>query len=829
MLQGLSTIEAERRLREYGYNELESSKPKNVWRIALEVMQEPMFLLLIACGLLYITLGSYKDGIILLSTILIIIYITFYQYRKTEKALESLKQLSSPRALVIRDGIEHRIAGREVVAGDLLLLREGDRVPADARLLEAHSLSLDESLLTGESMPVSKVEVNDTRIFSGTLVVQGSGMAEVSATGKHTEFGKIGASLKSITQEETRLQKEMKTLIRNLFIVGGFFSLGVIAAFYFKTFNFIQSLLNGLASAMAILPEEFPVVLTIFLALGAWRLSKKKVLTRKPSAIETLGSATVLCSDKTGTITKNNMEIALISVPEGLIEKKQFQEQDQNLLPILTVALGACAKDSIDPMEKAIAEAHRSIVNSAPSDQELLREYPLSPQLLAMSRVLQYPYDKKKIVYCKGAPETVLELCRCNAQELAEHQKVIQSMASKGYRVLAVAEALAEDGPLPESQRGFRFRFLGLLGFEDPIRPEIPQAIAECRTAGIKVIMITGDYPETALSIARQIGLENTGEVLTGKELITLNDQELQKKIAHVNICARVVPDQKLRIVNALKANGEIVAMTGDGVNDAPALKSADIGIAMGGKGTDVAREASALVLLDDNFASIISAMRLGRKIFDNLQKAMAYIIAIHIPIIVLTLLPALIPGLPLLLMPLHIVFLELIIDPVCSIAFESEGEERNIMRRPPRPSSERFFGSRKILQSSARGLLLLGVVLGVYLHSLYEGHSSGEIRAIAFSSLIIANIALVLTSLSKTRSFISVLAEKNLAVWAIAFSALILLFIILTVPVMQKTFAFEFPGYTHFISSLIGAGSMLAILELIKYLKNKKAQINKV
>lgn len=829
MRKGLSSAQATDYLKTHGFNELPSAKPKNIWRIALEVMKEPMFLLLISCGVLYMILGDYKEGAILSSTILIIIFITFYQYQKTEKALSALRNLSSPRALVIRDGKETRIPGREVVPGDTIILHEGDRIPADAIVLDTVNLTIDESLLTGESVPVTKSVQSDSKhtdglVFSGTLVVQGKGTAEVLTTGLKTQFGKIGTSLQSINQDETRLQKEMKVLIRNLFIAGLFISILVVVAFYFTRGNFIQSLLNGLAAVMAILPEEFPVVLTVFLALGAWRLSVKNVLTRNPSAIETLGSATVLCSDKTGTITQNIMEVAVLYDGNELFPKSTFPENEKQLSGLITTALHASQKNSIDPMEKAISTAYGTIHPASNPTIQLIKEYPLSAELFAMTRVMKGDSGESYSVCCKGAPESVFALCKMSKDEMQKHMAVVHQLANRGYRVIAAANSVFVSGfLLPESQRDFEFTFAGLLGFEDPVRPEVPRAIKECKEAGIKVIMITGDFPQTAKSIALQIGMDSDSEVLTGEEIKRMNEEELRKRIQSVNIIARVVPEQKLQIVQALKANNEIVAMTGDGVNDAPALKAADIGIAMGGKGTDVAREASSLVLLDDNFASIVSAIRSGRKIFDNLQKAMSYIMAIHIPIIGLTLLPALITWLPLLLMPLHIVFMELIIDPVCSIAFESEQEEDGIMNRPPRKPDEQFFGGKKILFSLTKGVLLLLLVIVVYFLSVNEGHTEGEVRVIAFSALIIGNIFLILTSLSNTRTFFSVIAEKNVAVLIILSVATALLLLIISIPSLQEIFSFEFPGYRHFISSLLGATVMLVILEALKIFRNRK------
>jgi len=816
-MRDLTTEEAKQRLQQHGYNELVGAGPKNIWRIALEVIREPMFLLLIACGTLYMLLGDYREGIVLVSSIFIIIGITFAQYRKTERSLEALRNLATPRALVIRDGKHVRIAGREVVPGDILVVHEGDRIAADADILECTHLSVDESLLTGESMPVVKnTEPNHNALFSGTLAVQGSALAIVVATGMQTRFGKIGQSLQAIQDEETRLQKEMKVFIRTLSIIGIFLSIAVVVAFYFSRGNFLESLLTGLAASMAILPEEFPVVLTIFLALGAWRLSKNNVLTRRSSAIETLGSATVLCSDKTGTITQNKMIVAAVAMGNSIIEKNNFNQADKSFQTLVSSGCLASAHDTNDPMEKAIFALHSEMAYEK-SALDFEREYSLSKGLLMMTRAYRDDHQTHYYLNAKGAPEAVLLLCGLSDDENKKNMQLVHRMASEGYRVIAVAEAKHEGNKLPDTQHGFSYRLLGFLGFEDPIRSEVPKAVEECKAAGIRVCMITGDYPATALAIADKIGLEHRGNVMTGDDLNRLPPEERSRRISETSVFARVVPEQKLLIVNTLKASGEIVAMTGDGVNDAPALKAAHIGVAMGAKGTDVAREAASLVLLDDNFASIVAAIRAGRRIFDNLQKAMSYILAIHIPIIALTLIPAFISSLPILLFPIHIVFMELIIDPVCSIAFESEQEESGIMQRPPRPANELFFGRKKILFALFKGLLLLSTVLIVFALSIHEGHSEGEVRAIAFSTLIIGNIFLILTDLSRTRFFISVFAERSKVTLIILGIAVSLLLAALGIPALNFIFNFEYPGMTHFLPAFAAAGTMLLILEGMK------------
>ena len=828
MIKGLNTTEVNERLNSFGYNELPSEKPKNIFGIAIEVFKEPIFLLLIACGILYIILGDVNEGLILLSTIFIIIFITFYQYQKTEKALNALKNLSSPRALVIRDGKEIRIAGREVVPDDIVILNQGDRIPADGILFDTLNLTVDESILTGESVPVIKSSQTDAsntlgHVYSGTLAVQGTGYAKILATGIRTKFGEIGYSLLNIEQQETRMHNEMKSLIRNLFIIGAILSIVVVIAFYLVRGNFIHSLLNGLSSAMAILPEEFPVVLTVFLALGAWRLSKINVLTRNPSSVETLGSATVLCSDKTGTITQNKMEVAMVYNGSKTFMKDTFLENKEQISEIINYAFLASPEKPIDPMEKAFKNTYLLLNEHSNTSYQLIKEYPLNKSLLAVTRVLKHTSNNETLIVSKGAPETIFKLCKLNDQDTEKYLNMVESFAEKGYRVIAIAQSLSDSQSLPDSQTDFEFNFQGLVGLEDPIRPEVPQAIKECHDAGVKVIMITGDFPTTAKSIAKQIGMKVDHNLITGNQLDTMTDADLRKRISDINIFARVVPRQKLRIVQALQDNNEIVAMTGDGVNDAPALKAANIGISMGNKGTDVAREASSLVLLDDNFSSIVSAIRLGRKIFDNLQKAMSYIIAIHIPIIGLTLLPAFFSSLPILLMPLHIVVLELIIDPICSVAFENEQEEENIMNRAPRNPQEKFFGGNKIFKSALQGLLLLVMTMVIYFLSIHEGHTDEEVRAIAFSSLVIGNVFLILTNLSKTRNIFKVITERNWAVWIILSSALIMLLLIISIPFLQQIFSFGFPGLKHFVSSIIGASLVLLVLETVKYFKNRK------
>ncbi len=807
-LQGLSSAEAAERLRSEGYNEMPSARRKNVFSIAFEVMKEPMFLLLIACGVIYLFLGDVQEALILLFFVFVIIGITFYQERKTERTLEALRDLSSPRALVVRDGEQKRIVGREVVRGDTLLLAEGDRVPADAIVISAADLCVDESLLTGESVPVRKAAGDPgctmarpggddlPYVFSGTLVVRGQGVAVVKCTGINTEMGKIGRSLQKVEGEDTLLQKETRRLVRNIAIIGLGISLLIFIVYWITRGSWQHGLLAGLTLGMAILPEEFPVVLTIFLALGAWRISRKQVLTRSTPAVETVGATTVLCVDKTGTLTLNRMSVARMYAGGQYLDMTNHSSTHipEKFHELIEFSILASEINPSDPMEKAFKDMGNDYLSRTEhlhSDWKLVGDYNLTSKLLALSHVWESPSGGDYIIASKGAPEAVADLCH-----FADHQREdlaarIENMAADGLRILGVAKATFKQGVLPEQQHDFSFEFIGLVGLADPIRPSVPAAIKECYGAGIRVAMITGDYPVTAQAIARQVGLTPIDVVITGSEIDSMDDAELQKRIKTANIFARVMPEHKLRIVNALKANGEIVAMTGDGVNDAPALKSANIGIAMGGRGTDVAREAADIVLLDDDFSSIVQANRLGRRIFDNLRKAMAYIFAVHMPIIGLSLLPVLLKW-PLVLYPVHIVFLELIIDPACTLVFEAEKEEADVMRRPPRNPKQGIFSKNTLLLSLSQGLVVALITFGVYAISHYRGMEEGEARALTYTTLILANLALILSNRSWSRTIIGTLRAKNTALWWVTGLAVVFLALVLNIPYLRDLFSFE-------------------------------------
>ncbi|MBF0202746.1 MAG: cation-translocating P-type ATPase [Desulfamplus sp.] len=944
--RGLTEEDAAQKIQTEGYNELPSSKPRSLFTIGFEVIKEPMFLLLVASGSLYLILGDVQEGIMLLCFVFVIMGIEFYQEKKTENALNALKDMASPRALVIRDGVERRIPGREVVTGDIFVLQEGDRVPADAVVLYSVNLLADESLLTGESVPVRKSEYDDSNnqidndnshtqkdsehkniennnivhnnivhnnivhnnlknqpggddlpfVYSGSMIVQGNGVLKATATGINTEIGKIGKALDEVEEEPTRLKKEMGLLVRRLAFIGIFLCVLLVVVYTITRGDLLNGFLAGITLAMAMLPEEFPVVLTVFLAIGAWRMSKLQVLTRKPAAVETLGSATVLCTDKTGTLTQNKMAVTTLyngTAFHDVVKTGKFPEPFHE---IIEFGVLSSQINPFDPMEKAIKEMENDYLLNTEhihTDWQMVKEYPLSKKMLAMSRVFTNTGNaaksahgiKEQTIAAKGAPEAIFDLCHLSEATQEKYAEATARMAASGLRVLGVAKSTIKESPfikkklstinekplsendktlpeneevlpendktlfenkkalsenkntlyqnkkalpeneatLPGDQHEFNFKFVGLIGLSDPIRENVPQAVKECYQAGIRVIMITGDYPVTAQNIAGDIGLKHHNRSITGDELRSMSEESLCDQIKDVNLFARVAPEQKLKIVNSLRKNGEVVAMTGDGVNDAPALKAADIGIAMGEKGTDVARESSSLVLMDDNFASIVRAIRMGRRIFDNLQKALGYIFAIHVPIAGLSLMPIFFKDLPLILWPVHIVFLELIIDPACSIIFEAEQEESNVMSRPPRQINEPFFGIDKIMMSCTQGLCVLVVVLLVYALGLYSGYAEREVRALTFTTLIASNIAVILSNRSWTMNIFQILMTPNRTVKWVVGGAIFFLTLSLNVPFLLDLFKFE---RINFFEALLctAAGSLTIIwFEIYKCFRLKK------
>ena len=832
LLRGLSEREAASRLKAEGPNTLPQSDRRTYGRIVVEVLREPMFALLLGAAAIYLVLGDLTEAIVLAIFASTSVLIAVVQEARTERVLESLRDLTSPRALVIRDGAERRIAGAEVVRGDLVILAEGDRVPADGFVLSAHDLHCDESLLTGEAVPVRKIAVRSASppgrpggddlpfVYSGSLVVRGHGRAEITATGARSEIGKIGLAITGIESEPPRLRIQTRRLVRNFAIVS--LSLSALAFLLYGLWrgSWLEASLSGIALGMSMLPEEFPLVLTVFMVMGAWRISRARVLTRRVAAIETLGAATVLCTDKTGTLTQNRMTIVALRAGSNLWRPDETSQLQGRLATLIEHGILASAREPFDPMERAfLAFGEARLPERQPYAGRTLKwEYGLRPDLLAVTNVWEEAGRQELVAAAKGAPEAIAELCRLPEADRARVQDAIDEMAQEGMRVLGVAGAsVPPDIAQPKTPCSFSFEFLGLVGIADPLRPTVPEAVQECRTAGVRVVMITGDYPQTARAIAARANLE-TADVVTGADLEQMSEADLARRVRSATIFARTMPEQKLRIVNALKANGEVVAMTGDGVNDAPALKAAHIGIAMGGRGTDVAREAASLVLLDDDFTSIVTAIRLGRRIYDNLRKAMAYILAVHVPIAGLALIPLLF-GLPLVFWPLHIAFLEMVIDPVCSIVFEAEGEEGDTMRRPPRDPAVPLLAAGFAVWSLLQGALVLGLVAGLFVMALRQELPEPDARALAFAALVAANLGLVLVNRTHGASVLAAFGRSNPALWAVVVATAAILAVIVAWPPARGLFHFG-PLHGNDLAVALGSGiAVLLLLELAKKL----------
>ena len=820
-LAGLSSDEAQRRLDRDGPNELPRTGRRSVFRIALEVLREPMLALLLAGGVAYMLLGDLNEALILLAFATFSVLVTVVQENRTENVLEALRGLSAPQALVVRDGTRVHIAGRDIVLDDMLVLEQGDRIAADAVLIEANDFQTDESLLTGESMPVGKVvgaakadeEVRrpggegQSYVYSGSLVARGAGIACVVATGSHSEIGRIGQSLATLDTEAPRLRAETTRIVTWCAIGGGAVAVLVVLLYGLLRGGWLDAVLAGIAIGMSMLPEEFPVVLTVFLAMGAWRIGKVGVLTRRAAAIETLGSATVLCTDKTGTLTENRMSVAELWLPSG---ERTAVETDVpgRFHTLLRTAALASAVESADAMEIALRDARGKIDAINRPEGRLVHAYALRPELLAMSNI--WDDGRGLTINAKGAPETIADMCHLPADARATMMEAVEAMAVRGIRVLAVAAARAPDTAWRLSQADYDFVLVGLIGLADPLRPSVKAAVAECRGAGIRVVMITGDYAATAHSIAMQAGIAD-GDVLTGIDMDTLDDTGLAERLKTVTVFARIMPEQKLRIVQAFKIDGEIVAMTGDGINDAPSLKAAHIGVAMGKRGTDVAREASAIVLLDDDFGSIVESVRLGRRIYDNIRKAMAFIFAVHVPIAGLAVLPLLF-GMPILFGPIHIALLEMVIDPVCALVFEAERDEDDIMRRPPRDPDEPLFSCGMVTWSIFQGALAFGTLATAFFVEASSGMPESELRALIFFALVAEILALILVNRSFSASLGEALGRHNTALRYVIAAVLAITSMILFWPRAQALLKFGTIDWTD-MALAAGMGTVLFVV----------------
>lgn len=804
-LGGLNSEEVEKLQKKYGMNELVSQEKPNMLKKFLGVFKEPMFLLLLIAATVYFLLGAPKDGAIMLVFVGFVASITFIQEWKTEKTMNALKDLTSPKVNTLRNGKNILIKSTELVPGDVVFLSEGERIPADCIVLEPSNFSVDESILTGESEYVMKVSTTQSEkstdywkkdiLYAGTLCVFGKCTAIVKFTGINTEYGKIGKAISEAKDEPTPLQKKVSILVKNIAIAGVILCISVMVASYFYSFDILNSILSGISLAMAIIPEEFPVVLTVFLSMGAYRLAKNNTLMRKISAVETLGSATVLCVDKTGTITQNKMKVKSIYSDGRIFNNEDLKNQELSDLMVLS-----CEKDPYDPMEKAILEAANL------SQLETVYKYDLSKKIAFDSKTKRmaniYIKDNKYYVAVKGSAETVLGLCNLDKQTMDEINIEIDKMASNGLRVLALADCTSEE--VYEDLECYELTFKGLVGLQDPPKEGLEEAIKLCKKAGIRVVMITGDYSKTAMAIGEEIGLKFTDKVIVGNEIDSLSENELCEVVKSCDVFSRVIPEQKMKIVKALKKNGEIVAMTGDGVNDAPALKSADIGIAMGKRGTEVAKEAADMILMDDNFTTIVKSVKDGRRVYDNIRKAMVYILIIHIPIAAMAMFAPLF-NLPPLLLPMHIMLLELIIDPTCSIVFEGEPAEANIMENHPRPPQEPLLTRNLTIKVVLQGIIMFLAAFMPFHYMIDLEISSEYARSFSLITFIVANVTLVLVNRSNTELLYHLIKEKGSKVRLIVNSmALIMVFAIVYIPILNGFFRTEKIGIYPLIIAIV-------------------------
>jgi len=793
-LKGLTTSEAKKLQEQFGKNELVPEKKENIFHKIFHVITEPMFLLLIIAAGVYFVLGEPKDGAIMLVFVVGIISIEAIQEWKTDKTLKALKDLSAPHVKVLRDGEEKTINSSDLVPGDIMYIAEGVKIPADGTVVRASTLSVDESSLTGESLGVWKLtsenyinENNDywrrDYCYAGTLVTQGTGTILVDKIGLSTEYGKIGKEIALAPVGDTPLQKQTGRLVKLCGTIAAvlFVLVGVVTFFNIPDHaiksRIIESILSGITLAMAMIPEEFPVILTVFLSMGAWRLAKKQSLVRRLPSVETLGAVSVLCVDKTGTITLNKMAV-----------RETYSKSGDEIYISKIMGMG-CKSDAYDPMEKAmIARCEElGISKDILFGGQLLKEYAFTDETKMMGNVWRNGNDI--VVAAKGSPERILTLCNLSSEERQIAEAKIYEMSKQGLRVIAVGQmSIKVENEIPDTLTDCRLELLGMVGLADPPRESVKEDINTCTKAGVRVVMITGDNGITASSIAKQINMPNSDHIITGDELSEMSDDELREKVKDVSIFSRVLPEHKMRIVKAFKENGEVVAMTGDGVNDAPALKYADIGIAMGKRGSEVSREAADLILLDDNFSTIVDTIKDGRRIYDNIKKAVGYVFTIHIPIAFASLLAPLMGISPtsLLLLPLHVVLLELVIDPTCSIVLERQPAERDIMQRPPRNPKEKLLTAKMLTKSVVQGLVIFGASFATYYNFINMYPENAPLaRTMGLSIIFLSNVLLVQVNSSNTDFAIKTFIRqiKDRVMWAVIIGTLAGLLVMLYTP----------------------------------------------
>ena len=805
-------------------------KEKNGFLEALKsILKEPMILILLVASSIYFITGNFGDGIFMVAAIILVGSISLYQDSRSRKALEKLKNLTEPNCKVIRNGVTVEIPSEELVIGDSLIVEEGTMIPADATIVHSNDFSVDEATLTGESLSVFK-ETSSTNntIFTGTIVASGLAIATVTAIGNHTQLGKIGNSLDNIVDEKTPLELQIANFVKQMAIWGGITFLLVWGINYFNSHNILDSLLKALTLAMSILPEEIPVAFTTFMALGAWRLMKLGVVVKQMKTVETLGSATVICTDKTGTLTQNKMSLArLFSIKTGKITSTEaiLKNEEKELI---TVAMWASEPIPFDPMEISLhnAYAKQTDVDERPK-YHMIHEYPLGGKPPMMTHLFENE-SGQRIIAAKGAPEALIQISNLTAEEKESVYATIDELGEQGFRLLGVGQAVFEGTDFPKFQQDFSFEFKGLVAFYDPPKKNISQVLKDFDTAGINVKLVTGDNSATAVAIAKEIDFIGYDKCMSGDELMQLTDAELQKKVMDTQVFSRMFPEAKLRIINALKANNEVVAMTGDGVNDGPALKAAHIGIAMGNKGTEIAKQAASLILVDDDLSKMVDAIAMGRKIYTNLKKAIQYIISIHIPIILTVFIPLALRWIyPSIFSPSHVILLELIMGPTCSIIYENEPMEKNTMIKKPRPFTTTFFKFNELTTSIIQGLVITLASLSVYQYAVGQGFGEATTRTMVFMVLVVANIFLTLVNRSFYFSLFTTLKYKNNLVGLIIGITIALAALLLFVPPLTDFFEFNTLSANQLLVSLFAGSISVLWYEAVKWGKRTKAKKN--
>lgn len=829
-IKGLTSVEVLKARKNYGYNSVAFKNESGFFDVLKGLAKEPMVILLLVAAIIYFISGAVGDGIFLSSAIILVSVISLYQDSRSRNALEKLKVFSQPNCKVIRNGNMEEIKSENLVIGDSLMVEEGTAITADGIIVHSNDFSVNESILTGESLSIYKDPTTaDNLIFHGTTVASGLAIATITAIGKETRLGKIGISLETIKEEKTPLELQINNFVKKMVVAGAIVFLIVWAINYLHTYNTLGSLLKALTLAMSILPEEIPVAFTTFMALGAWRLMRMGIIVKQMKTVETLGSATVICTDKTGTITENKMSLARIfSLASGKIANltDELSADEKNLIRL---AMWASEPIPFDPMEVALHSAYTKItIVDERLEYNIVHEYPLGGKPPMMTHVFEN--DKgNRIIAAKGAPEALISVSKLNAVEKEQITATILTLTAVGYRVLAVGEANFDVNNYPATQQEFGFIFKGLVAFYDPPKRNIQQVFEDFYTAGISVKIVTGDNAATTMAIAKEVGFKGYEKSITGDELMTLENIELQEKVTNTNLFSRMFPDAKLKIINALKGKKEIVAMTGDGVNDGPALKAAHIGIAMGKKGTEIAKQAASLILLEDDLSKMVDAVAMGRRIYTNLKKAIQYIISIHIPIILTVFIPLAFGWVyPNIFSPIHIIFLELIMGPTCSIIYENEPMEKNTMLQKPRPFTSTFFNAKELTTSIIQGLMITAGSLTVYQYAVYQGSNESLTRTMVFTVLIAANIFLTLVNRSFYYSVFSTMKYRNNLVLLIICITIALLGILLFAQPLTRFFEFESLNLIQ-LSISIGIGFLSVIwFEAIKWRKRIRHPSNK-